>query len=92
MLSIARALEILEIVEELADKNELSESESDAVEIFARHVNLFAAASDLLASLERIANHEPRSDRRKTNMVDVSEVYDLMRIARTAIARAREER
>ncbi len=43
-----------------------------------------------VAALERIANHETRSDRRKRGMVDVSEVADLQRIASAALAAVKE--
>lgn len=50
---------------------------------------IIAAAPDLLAALERIANHEWRADRRKRGMIDVFEVETLARIARAAIAKAK---
>lgn len=52
----------------------------------ARAVN---AHDELVAALERIAFHESRSDRRHKGMVDVSEIADLQRIARAALAKAR---
>jgi hypothetical protein len=47
--------------------------------------------AELVAALDRIANCEPRADRRHAGMVDVSEVQALQRIARTALARAKGE-
>ncbi len=36
--------------------------------------------------LERIATHESRADRRRKGMVDASELADLQRMARNALA------
>lgn len=36
-------------------------------------------------ALKRISSHEVRADRRRTGMVDVSEIYDLQRIADVAL-------
>ena len=38
-------------------------------------------------ALERIAGHQCRIDRRRPGMVDISEVQDLKRIARTVLLR-----
>lgn len=46
---------------------------------------LLAEVPNLQKALERIANHEVRSDRRHRGMVDVGVVADLQRIAKEAI-------
>lgn len=63
-------------------------SSPDVVRANAR---LIAAAPELLEALERIANHEYRSDRRARGMVDVDEIESLKRTARAAIAKAKGE-
>jgi len=52
----------------------------------AANARLIAAAPELLAALEQIAEHEYRADRRHRGMVDVEEVETLRRIARAALA------
>ena len=64
------------------ESRNLPEDEAEA------NCRLITAAPDLLAALIRIAAHESRADRRHKNMVDVSELVDLRRIACTAIAKA----
>ena len=49
---------------------------------------LISAAPEMFEALCRIAEHESRADRRKTGMVDVSEMESLQRIARLAVAKA----
>ena len=53
--------------------------------------NLIAAAPAMYEALERIANHEYRTDRRHRGMIDISEIQTLERIARVALAAARGE-
>jgi hypothetical protein len=52
---------------------------------------LIRSAPRLLEALRRIADHESRADRRHRGMVDMSELQDLQRVARSAIAEATEE-
>lgn len=49
---------------------------------------LRAVNAELLATLIRIAVHEGRADRRHRGMSDVSEIEDMRRCARAAIAKA----
>lgn len=50
-----------------------------------------AAAPAMYEALERIANHEYRTDRKHRGMIDISEIQTLERIARVALAAARGE-
>ena len=45
----------------------------------------------MIAALQRIAEHEYRSDRRHRGMVAVDEVETMKRIARTALRASKEE-
>lgn len=58
------------------------ETESPSFTLCALH----AAAPDLMTALIRIRDHESRADRRHRNMVDLSELRDLQRIARLALS------
>ncbi len=62
----------------------------DQVEEQNANARLIAAAPDLMAELKRIAGYEYRADRRNRGMVDISELENLKRIARAAIAKATE--
>ncbi len=57
--------------------------------LIAERDHLRTINAELLAALERIANHETRGDRRRGGMVDISEVTDLQRTARAAINKAK---